>query len=285
MKRKKQTVAVVGSGNLGRVLAMALDRAGYRVVEIINRDLTRARKLAGGVSARAVALDEKTPLVADVFWICVTDDAIPEVAAALAHSKTEWRGKVVVHTSGAYGSAELKALKRKGAAVASAHPMNSFVRSSKPDFRGVPFALEGDGVAVKLAGAIATSLGGEVFTIRPEDKVLYHAMGAFSSPLLVSLLYAGERLGKAAGLREPRKVMARILRETVENFLQNGGEAAFSGPIKRGDLKTVEKHLKALSRVQGTQAIYQVLAIQAVHGLPGKEKKAMLKALSKTLAK
>ena len=279
MRRKKPTVAIVGSGNLGRVLALALRSAGYRVAEIVNRSAPSAQALARKVGAKALALDDRAPLTADVVWLCVTDDAIAAVSRSLAKSKTEWDGKIVVHTSGAYSSRELSALKRKGAATGSAHPMNSFVKTSRPDLRGVPFAIEGDAAAVRAAHNIAASLGGEVFAIRAKDKVAYHAMGAFTSPLLVSLLSTGERLGKAAGLSQPRSVMQRILRETIENFLKNGGEAAFSGPIKRGDIKTVSRHLRGVRRVPGALPIYQALALTAVGKLPGKNKPAMKKLL------
>lgn len=276
--KTKPTMAVVGTGNLGRVLALALRASHFRVSEVVSR-VPRRAALAKRVGAQAARLGD--PLSADVVWICVPDDAIAEVARALAKSKTAWRRKVVVHTSGALSSRELAPLKRKGAGVGSAHPMNTFVKTSKPDLRGVPFAVEGDAAAVRVASAVGKALGMDVFHIQPANKVLYHAMGAFSSPLLVSTLYAGERVGQAAGMREPRAVMRRILRETIENFLRGGSSAAFSGPIRRGDLKTVQRHLKALKKVQGTGAIYKVLAIQAVHGLPGKEKKAMMRVLGK----
>lgn len=277
--KTKPTMAVVGTGNLGRVLARALQAAGYRMKEVVSRDARKAQSLARQVGAHATRLGD--PLTADVVWLCVPDDAIADAARQLARSATPWRGKIVLHTSGALSSRELAALKKKGAAVGSAHPMNTFVKTSKPDLRGVPFAVEGDAAAVRAASATGKALGMDVFRIQPANKVLYHAMGAFTSPLLVSTLYAGERVGQAAGIREPRAVMRRILRETIENFLGGGSAAAFSGPIRRGDLKTVQRHLKALKKVQGTETIYKVLAIQAVHGLPGKEKQAMMKALGK----
>jgi len=281
--KTKPTMAVVGTGNLGRVLALALKAAGLRVQEVVSREPRRATSLAKRVGAQATRLGD--PLTADVVWICVPDDAIAEVAQKLAKSKTAWRGKVVLHTSGALSSRELAPLKQKGAAVGSAHPMNTFVKTSRPDLRGVPFAIEGDAAAVRAASAAGKALGMDVFRIQPANKVLYHAMGAFTSPLLVSTLYAGERVGQAAGIREPRAVMRRILRETIENFLRGGSAAAFSGPIRRGDLKTVQRHLRELRKVQGTETIYKVLAIQAVHGLPGKEKKAMMKVLGKVASR
>lgn len=280
-KNKQPTMAIIGAGNLGRVLALALTAAGYRVIEIGTRAASRAKagKTARKVNGKVVELSRTAEFTADVMWLCVPDDAIAEVARDLARSRTEWRGKIVLHTSGALSSQELATLRRNGAAVGSAHPMNSFVKTSKPDLRGVPFAVEGDAKAVRVALDAASAMGGKAFRIQARNKVLYHAMGAFASPLLVSLLYGGERVGQAAGVRDPRQVMARILRETVENFLRDGSAAAFSGPIRRGDVKTVQRHLKALKKVQGTETIYKVLALQAVHGLPGKEKKALMKRL------
>jgi predicted short-subunit dehydrogenase-like oxidoreductase (DUF2520 family) len=280
VKQKRPTMAIIGAGNVGRVLAVALDAAGYRVVEIGTRKAASAKSLAKRVRAEVVELSATAGFSADAVWLCVPDDAIATVAKQLAQGSTDWRGKIVLHASGALSSKELMALKRKGAAVGSAHPMNSFVKDSKPDLREVPFAVEGDERAVRLASALGKALDSEVFRIAPQNKVLYHAMGAFASPLLVSTLYAGERVGQKAGIREPKRVMARILRQTVDNFLHEGSAGAFSGPIRRGDLKTVQRHLKELTRVQGTKAIYQVLAIQAVHGLPGKEKKALMKLLT-----
>jgi predicted short-subunit dehydrogenase-like oxidoreductase (DUF2520 family) len=276
-------MGIVGVGNVGRVLALTLKAAGYRVTELVARkeSMKKAAPVARRVGAEIVELAPGLEITADVVWLCVKDDVISEVAGKLAKWQKDWRGKVALHTSGALSSKELAALKRGGGSVASAHLMNSFVKGSKADLRGVPMAIEGDAKAVRTANAAGVALGCKVFRIKPSSKVLYHAMGSFASPLLVSLLYAGERAGKAAGISEPRKVMERILRQTIENFLREGSAAAFSGPIQRGDVKTVQRHLRELKKVQGAPTIYKVLAMQAVHGLPGKEKAAMMKVLEK----
>lgn len=291
MKRKssgttdrKPTMAIIGGGNVGRVLALALDRAGYRVAEIGTREASQAKAsaIARRVSAQVITLDPAAEFTADVVWICVTDDAIALVAKELARGRTVWRGKVALHTSGALSSKELARLRRKGAAVGSAHPMNSFIKTTKPDLRGVPFAVEGDAKAMRAASTAAKALGGEVFRIKAESKVLYHAMGAFASPLLVSLLNTGERVGRAAGLHEPGQVMQRILRVTIDNFLTSGSAGAFSGPILRGDVKTVRNHLKELRRTPEALEIYKVLARSAVKNLPGRQKAEMKKLLGLT---
>ena len=111
----------------------------------------------------------------------------------------DWRGKVVLHASGALTSDELKALKKRGAAIASTHFMQSFVPGSNPSL-AVPFAVEGDKAATSTALKIGQALGAKPFLIRKQSKVLYHAMGFFSSPLVIIALSLSEKVGRQAGL-------------------------------------------------------------------------------------
>jgi predicted short-subunit dehydrogenase-like oxidoreductase (DUF2520 family) len=275
----KPSIAVVGAGNLARVLVVCLRRAGYRVTEIASRDPKRAAKIAKSVGARPVSY-EGAKFDADLIWLCVTDGAIADVAKQLAKRGT-WKGKTVFHSSGASPSSLLQPLKRKGAAIASVHPMNTFVPTTKLDLRGVPFALEGDASAVRIGEQIARALSrdGYVFQINTEHKVFYHAMGSFASPLLVSLLEIAERVGRAAGLKHPEHILQRILLSTINNLVAHGPNAAFSGPINRGDIETVRRHLAAMKKVPGAAAAYQALARNAVARLPVKNRAEWKKLL------
>lgn len=276
-------MSVVGHGNLGRVLAIALKNIGHQVREIVTRDsagsMRRAQTLAKKLGARASTI-ESADFHADVIWICVPDAAIAEVARSLTRrNDVDWRGKTVFHLSGALAADELKALKKRGASVGSAHPMNSFVASTKPDFSQIPFAIEGDAFAVKLGSQIARSLGGEPFTIRSRDKVLYHSLGAFASPLLISHLQMAEQIGRKAGIKDAKKVFAKILQHTVNNYLATDAAQAFSGPLLRGDVSTIQKHLAALLAVPAARAVYVALARNAIVNLPVKNRPALKRLL------
>jgi len=75
-----------------------------------------------------------------------------------------------------------------------------------------------------------------------------------------------ERVGRGAGLSasQTRRVMAPILRQTLKNYQEKGAAAAFSGPIKRGDINTVLRHLKELKRVPGASEVYRALVKSAL---------------------
>ena len=280
----KPSITIVGPGRLGSVLAAALRDAGFQIDEIVGRPAAasqrRVKRLATQAGARA-ATPRTAALGADIVWICVPDAEIARAASSLA-SRFEGRGKVVFHASGALLSDELNALRRRGAACASVHPLMSFVGSSTPSLRGVPFALEGDARAVQAARRVVKALGGEAFTIARSRKVAYHSWGAFASPLLVSALATAETVAVAAGLtrKEAHRRMLPIVKQTLSNYAAYGAAASFSGPIVRGDVQTVKKHLTVLGRLPRAKEVYLALARAAVTNLPGKNAEAMRRMLA-----
>jgi predicted short-subunit dehydrogenase-like oxidoreductase (DUF2520 family) len=186
----------------------------------------------------------------------------------------EWKEKVVFHSSGALSSRELRALQKRGASVASVHPMMTFVAGVVPDLAGVPFAIEGDLVAVQAARRIVKYLRGEALSIDEKHKAAYHAWGAFASPLLLSLWVTAERAAELAGISriDARRKMLPIIRQTLANYAARGPEHAFSGPIIRGDVATLQKNLKALRRLPEVRNVYLALARSAVSNLPAKNR-------------
>jgi predicted short-subunit dehydrogenase-like oxidoreductase (DUF2520 family) len=290
----KPQIAVVGAGNLACALATRLYQAGYVIDQIISRksgaSSHRAERLAGDVGASAFvigggrksAANSRTQnMTAEIVWFCVPDGAIAGAAQLLA-TAINWKGKVALHSSGALTSNELAVLRRRGAAVASVHPFMTFVRGSRPAFAGVPFALEGDRKATQAARAIVKNLGADAYSIRAEDKAAYHAWGTFASPLLTALFASSEQVASRAGVkpRTARQRMLPMLRQTLANYEEFGAAGAFSGPIIRGDLDTVKRHLRVLRGTPVALEVYISLARAAAAFLPGKNKKILEEALS-----
>ena len=276
-------IAIVGPGRLGTTLAVELSQAGYPIAEVISREAEGSRKkaclLARRLRARASTV--RTPhLDANLIWFCVPDSQITSAARTLARS-TDWKEKIAFHSSGALASDELYPLRRRGAAVAAVHPMMTFVSNSKPSLAGVPFALEGDRPAVRLARQIVYSLRASSFTIRKRDKAIYHAWGAFTSPLLVAAFITMEKVAQAAGLApaDARRKMLPIVKQTMRNYDRLGPAGAFSGPLIRGDVGTVRQHLRTLKRVRGAADIYVALARAALLYLPVAQRQKLQRIL------
>jgi predicted short-subunit dehydrogenase-like oxidoreductase (DUF2520 family) len=241
----------------------------------------QARRLAREVGASAVTA-VRAQIHAEIVWFCVPDAAIAGAAKSLAEA-ANWSGKVTLHSSGAVTSEELAVLQQRGAAVASVHPLMTFVRGSRPSLADVPFALEGSLRAVRAARAIIHDLHGRPFIIRKQHKEAYHAWGMFASPLLTALLATSERVAAAAGItrKAAQEKMLPILRQTLANYARKGAPAAFSGPIARGDVATVEKHLKVLLEVPAAREVYVALARAALSDLPAKNRESLEKILKR----
>ncbi len=275
---KKPKITIIGPGRLGSALAMALRQADYAIDEIVSRDLPesvrRARLIAKEPRARAVVIG-RAALSANVIWICVGDGVIRQCAESLAQSHPDiWKGKTVFHSSGALASNELDALRDLGAFVASVHPMMSFVHAARPSLAGVTFALEGGTSALRTARAIVRDLKGSFIKLAKKDKALYHAWGGFASPLIMAELATADLIARKIGIpaSTARKTLAPILRQTIENYIEHGPAAAFSGPIVRGDVETVQHHLEDLKKVPLAREVYVTLAKAAVRELPAGNK-------------
>ena len=281
MAATPKSITLIGAGNLAQGLGPALKAAGYRIEVVAGRNRAesqrRARLLARRLGAKWCSVEQVKP-TSDVVWLLHTDDALATTAQTLARAG-DWRGKVALHSSGALSSDVLQPLKKAGAHTASLHPMMTFVAGTSLEMSKVPFAVEGDRAALAAAKQIVRRLHAEIFPIRKSAKVLYHALGSFSSPMIVATLVTAERVGRAAGLSLPqtRKVMAAILQQTLKNYMERGPAAAFSGPIKRGDLETVRRHLRALKRVPEAGEIYRALVRSALRDLPSVRKKELLR--------
>jgi len=269
---RRPTIGIIGPGNLGTALAVTLEHARYPVKALGIRAKKAGdrspKALAKKIHARLVLMGRDT-LDTDIVWLTVPDDAIAEVAEELAATQA-WKGKIVFHSSGALTSDELAPLRRRGAQVASVHPLMTFVRGAVPEMAGVPFALEGDTAAVRAARQIVEDLGAKAFTIKQQNKVLYHAFGSFASPLVIALMASMERVGLAAGIRrrDLKTVMLPLFQQTLRNYLNNTAATAFSGPVMRGDVATVRRHLVELKALPEIRELYIALVKSALKHLP-----------------
>jgi predicted short-subunit dehydrogenase-like oxidoreductase (DUF2520 family) len=283
-KRSRPRVALIGAGNLGTALGVALHAAGYEIEQIVIRGASsrRVKRLARAVHAPVVVIN-RAKIRADVVWFCVPDAAIANAADSLARAATDWKEKIALHSSGALGGRELKPVRRAGAAVAAVHPLMTFVRGSRPSLAGVPFSLEGDARAVRVARALVADLGGVPFGIQERRKAAYHAWGMFLSPLLAALLGTSERVAAAAGIgrKSARERMQPIVKQTLANYMRLGAAESFSGPIARGDIATVRKHLKVLDKIPEARTVYVALARAALRDLPAKNRATLKKLLKR----
>ena len=221
-------IGVVGAGRLGRALAGALERAGY----VVDGPAGRGDVPAG-----------------DAIVLCVPDAEITGAARAVAGAAS-----LVGHTSGATALSALNPAADAGAELFGLHPLQTFTTRDGPDrFVGAGCAVAGSTVAAtESAAAIARRLGMTPFELADDDRPAYHAAASIASNFLVTLEAAAESVAAAAGIEatDARRMLAPLVRATVENWAAAGPRGALTGPVARGDEETVAAQRSAVERAQ-----------------------------------
>jgi predicted short-subunit dehydrogenase-like oxidoreductase (DUF2520 family) len=277
-------VAIIGAGRLGTSLGRALAEKGCPILWITDRKPAAARESRRIIGQGRATSDTARAAEAGIIVIAVPDEEIERTARALSKAAAAWPGKVVLHTSGILSSAALAGLRSKGAACASFHPVQSFPRKDMPaaHFKNIVIALEGDAAALSPGKRLIHLLGARPYFLRARDKAFFHAACSMASNLFVPLFEMARTLLGGIGIKgaEATKILLPLVAGTLQSVKHFDGADALTGPISRGDVETVKKHLEALKRYPSARRAYQVLGAEALRlarkkGLPSGKFKAL----------
>lgn len=242
--------AVVGPGRVGTLLAVALTRAGHRVVAVAGGSPASRRQLAELVrGVRAVDTPSQAAAQADLVLLSVPDDAIEAVARTLARDAAVGPGHRVVHLAGSRGLDVLDLAARTGASTAVCHPAMTVPHGAQDPqlLVGTAWAVTARPADRPWAHELVADLGGDPADLRDDVRGLYHAGLAVASNTVGAAVAVARQLLLAAGIDEPRRFLAPLVAASVDNVLGRGA-TALTGPIVRGDLGTITSHLDALER-------------------------------------
>jgi len=260
-----ETLSIVGGGRVGRALGRRLHELGWRVGVVTGRSISTAREAVRVICAGQPSdrLSHQI-LNSNVVLITTPDDAIECVAKDLAQlGGKEWSGKVVLHTSGALDVCALGPLAELGAATGSIHPMQTFSHQNIPTLSNCIFGIDGAPLALRIARKMIHQMGGVPVRLSGANKAAYHAAGSFACAFVLALVETATRLLMAQGFkrRQALRALLPLTRQTLDNFERLGPTAAWTGPLSRGDLSTIERHVQALADGQPeSREAYEVLS-------------------------
>jgi predicted short-subunit dehydrogenase-like oxidoreductase (DUF2520 family) len=243
-------VGVIGAGRVGTVLGTALARAGHAVVAVSAVSSESVRRAGeyfpGAVLAEPTAVLEQV----DLALLTVPDDALAGLVAGLAATEAPLAGRLLMHTSGRYGTAVLEPATRLGGLPLAVHPVMTFTGRSDDLERlhGISFGVTAPDALRPVAEALVIEMGGEPVFIPEQNRALYHAAIASAANHLVALVSQAADLLRTAGAQEPARVLGPLLFAALDNALRLG-DAGLTGPVARGDVGTVAGHVEALGAV------------------------------------
>jgi len=277
----------IGTGTTGTALAVRLSQKECPVVAVSSRTLSSAQKLAGLVpNCRICHTAQEVAEAAELVFITTPDDIIAQVCG-----EVRWyERQSVVHCSGAHSVDILEPARKLGATVGSFHPLQTFadVDQAMENLPGSTFALEAKEPLLSMLKEFTSLLNGNWVELKPGDKVLYHAAAVFACNYLVTLVKLALDLWLDFGVssKEATRALLPLLQGTINNVDNIGLPDCLTGPVARGDLGTIKRHLNALEvkspsllttyKELGLQTIPIALAKGKVNEQKAEEMKALL---------
>jgi len=282
-------IGFIGAGTVGSALAVKLHENNYKIVAVSSRTGISSERLAGKIAGCIAAKNnQQVADVSDLVFITTPDSQIPVVVASVY-----WHaGQSVIHCSGADSAEILHPAFNLGAQIGAFHPLQTFasVKQAIDNLAGSTFAIEAEGPLKNTLKEFAAALKGNCIELKASDKVIYHAAAVMACNYLTTLVKLADDLWQTFGIPrdEATRALLPLLQGTLNNIAAVGIPQALTGPVARGDIGTVEKHIEALRR-EAPDVLYtycelglQTIPVALAKGKIDENKAAELRAAFKT---
>ena len=258
-------IGFIGAGRLGKTLAWSLAGAGLHVSAVASATPASARALAGSIAGCVTADAQAMVDSCDLIFVTTPDSAIAATTAAL-----RWRpGMAAVHCSGVTEVSALAGAARDGALVGGFHPMQTFADpvAAMVSLPGSTITLEAAEPLMAALEALTQRLGCRVNRLPPGMRGRYHAAAGYASQFINVLFGEATAIWRSWGAtdEDALKALLPMAQGTLASIASAGIAGGMPGPVSRGDMGSVEKHVAALMPLgTDTIAFYRQLCARTV---------------------
>jgi predicted short-subunit dehydrogenase-like oxidoreductase (DUF2520 family) len=267
---RNPTAFIVGAGPVATALAGALRLSGVPVLGLWARRAAPAR--AAGSTAGVAAFSSAPPdilLETEVVILAVRDQAVTEVAQTLLGTGLISKRHVLLQCAGAMSAQEvLGGVAGQVGGVGTLHPLSAIAdgKAAMRALKGTVFGVEGDEVGRTTAAKLVAAMSGIVLALDSSQMAAYHAAAALASNYLVAAIDAAAAVLASAGVApdQAARALVPLAEGALKNVAAHGTTGGLTGPVRRGDVATVRRHLDAVRDRPELAAIYRALARRAV---------------------
>jgi len=245
---------ILGFGNTARHLYAAFSGSPeVEIVQIYNRsERTIPFEIQVEFTSHLSEIEN-----ADVYIIAIPDDGIKDFS-----EKLPFHNRLVVHTSGSVEMQILSEKNRKGVF----YPLQSFSKDRNINFTSVPICIEASNASdLKTLHKLARCISEKVMETSSEHRRKLHLAAVFINNFTNHLYHISEEIVTENNL--DFDLLKPLIMETANKVNFFSPSEAQTGPAKRNDKKTIEKHLDLLNNDQYKE-IYKIItkSIQQAHG-------------------
>jgi len=254
-------VSFIGAGNVAWHLAPALDNSGYTVSEVHSKTHKSSKELVNRLYQAEIKKDlDFSDSNSEIFIVCVNDDAIEEVAREIVIPD----GTIIVHTSGAssLGSLEYSASSNTGVF----YPLQTFSKKKQVNFSEIPICVEASSeYAADELVKMAKSISKKIYKVDSEKRKALHLSAVFACNFTNHCLRLSEDILKKEGLKF--NMLKPLIIETINKSLEIGPSKSQTGPAKRHDFETLDRHLDSIEDEELAE-LYRLISQHIVDTYP-----------------
>lgn len=251
-------IVILGTGNVATHLINAFENASnVQVIQVYNHNSKGLEDLRF-IGNKTTSLNDL--LQADCYILAVADDAVQTLSSSLP-----FENRLVVHTSGSVSLNELDSKNRRGVF----YPLQTFSKRREVDFSEIPVCIEGEDKEVLVhLKTLADAVTQKVFEVDSEKRKQLHLAAVFVCNFVNHMYQIGYELTEQNGI--PFSILKPLIQETAHKIEDSTPEAMQTGPAKRNDIKTIDKHLKLLKQPLQRE-IYKLIS-QSIQDTYGRKK-------------
>jgi predicted short-subunit dehydrogenase-like oxidoreductase (DUF2520 family) len=282
-------ITIIGVGKVGSAMAIELHSKGFEIVCLIDTNLSRLKKVKSVCKCRNAvsALNAEALEKSEVIIVCLKDDNIQKYVKEVR--KYDFKGKILLHTSGSLTSDVFKSLKAERKNTGSFHPVQTFSKISFTNNKllsGIYFGAEGGKSALGFINIAVKKLKSNVILIPKSKKALYHLSCVVSSNFLIANFYLLKLFSKSLNITENKflDILKPLFYNTAKNIHTSGVSESLTGPVSRGDTNTINSHLNLLHRKFPKYVQYYKITSKLLTEVAGTQNKNInLKKISELL--
>ena len=261
-----KTVSIIGFGAVGSALTNFFKSSDYTLISVWDRKTEVCRI---NIDDKLVAAKKNSPEsineLGETIFICTPDDQIVYVVDKLSALTDDWTGFNFVHTSGSLSANIFSDLRSSGAKTASMHPIQTFTRKNGSErLKNIWYSLQGDAELLSKLETLISDLESESLRFNESQKETMHVAAVFASNYLVTLMNVVEDVAGKNDINNSIEILKPIIHQTVQNILETGTTESLTGPVVRGDIETVKRHLTLLDQNREAANLYKQLGLRSV---------------------
>lgn len=248
------TITLIGAGNVGHHLGKQFFKKGHVINQVYSRSLKNAKLVAKNSQASAIDDLQEINAHSDLYILAVKDDVIKEVAKQCA-TKSVLANKLFVHTSGAVSSTVLQPYFKHYGVF---YPLQTFSKKKRISFKQLPICIDAKKkkdkrILIELGNTISKS----VHEIKDQERATLHVAAVFVNNFTNHLFHIAEKICKQEQI--DFSILQPLIEETVKKIKHQSPIVMQTGPAKRGDHKTIQKHLAYLDKTPAIKRVYQMM--------------------------